>query len=286
MKQSQIICVLSGGGAKAAAHVGAVRALMERGVKPVHYVGTSMGAVMAACFAYGLSYSQILKRITSITRSDVASLSPAVLLGPFANNLFRAGPLKDTIAALVGTDTFDSLEVPLTVTAVDSKSGELVLFGAGGRTSVSLVEALYASCALPLYYPPAQIGNRDYVDGGLRAVLPLDVAMRFDPELLFAVEVGPSLHAEPAEKAERLPPMVRAHGQAVGIMMAAQTEQTIERWRNGPVPCVLVRPNRESEVTFAVHHVVRYVELGYREANAALDEWIGDQPDDRTGTRQ
>ncbi len=278
--------MLSGGGAKAAAHVGAVRALMERGVKPFHYVGTSMGAVMAACFAYGLSYSQILRRITSITRSDVASLSPGMLLGPFANSVFRAGPLKDTIAALVGTDTFDSLEVPLTVTAVDSKSGELVLFGAGGRNSVSLVEALYASCALPLYYPPAQIGDRDYVDGGVRAVLPLDVAVRFNPELLFAVEVGPSLSAEPAEKPERLPPLVRAHGQAIGILMAAQTERIIARWKPGPVPLVLVRPKRESEVTFAVDHVVRYVEIGYREANVVLDEWTVDRSDGRAGTRQ
>ena len=68
--------------------------------------------------------------------------------------------------------------------------------------------------------------------------------------------------------------------------MAAQTEHIIARWKPGPVPLVLVRPKRESEVTFAVDHVVRYVEIGYREANVVLDEWTVDRSDGRAGTRQ
>lgn len=250
---------------------------MERSVRPVHYVGTSMGAVLAACFACGLSYSQILRRITSVTRRDVAAFSPEIILGAFATSLFRANPLKETIAHLVDADSFDELRTPLTVTAVDSKSGELVLFGSGGRSQVPLVDALYASCALPVYYPPARIGDREYVDGGMRAVLPLDVAVRFDPDLVFAVEVGPSFWADPAEREARVPPMVRAHGQAIGILMAAQTEDTIGRWKHGAVPLVLVRPRREREVTFAAHHAVRYVEEGFRSANVALDEWNGNR---------
>lgn len=281
MKYSRVVCVLSGGGTKAAAHVGAMKALTERNLAAMHYVGTSMGAVIAACFASGLSYPEVLKRITSVSQSDVAAFSPGLLLGPLASSLLRAEPLKQTIGELVPAQSFSELVVPLTVTAVDAGSGELVLFGAGGRSRVPLVDALYASCALPVYYPPQRIGDRVYVDGGMRAVLPLDVAAAFDPDLLFAVDAGPSLYSEPSEKEPRVPPMVRAHSGAMRILMAAQAEEAIARWRNGPVPLILVRPTREREATFSVRHVVHYVEEGYRAASRSLDQWAAPGRQDR-----
>src|SRR6185503_9998437 len=101
---------------------------------------TSMGAVIGACFAAGLSYEEILVRITGVKRRDVASLSPLAFLGPFAPNLLKGAPLRDTIATLVPARRFDELVIPLTVTAVDAATGELVLFGAEGRPDIPLVE--------------------------------------------------------------------------------------------------------------------------------------------------
>ncbi|NIM52159.1 MAG: hypothetical protein GTN78_08335 [Gemmatimonadales bacterium] len=275
MEYSRICCVLSGGGAKAAAHVGAFRAFQEWELAPAQFVGTSMGAVVAACFASGLDYDEVLKRIAVLSRREVASPSRTLLLGPFASSLLRGDPLKDAIASLVPARRFSDLRIPLTVTAVDSRNGQLALFGEGGKPHVPLVEALYASCALPLYYPPGRIGDRDYVDGGLRAVLPLDVAAGFDPDLVLAVSVGPSLLAEAAEEEAVVPPMVRAHNDAIRILMAAQTEDTIARWKDAPVPLVLVRPHLNQRATFALGSVISYVEEGYRAANRALHQWRG-----------
>jgi NTE family protein len=274
MNDERVVAVLSGGGAKAAAHVGAIKALTDRDKKPAHYVATSMGAVVAACFASGLDYRDVLKRITSISRRDVAVFSPGAVLGPFASNLLEPGPLKRTIARLVPVERFDELEVPLTVTAVDVDSGDLVLFGAGGDAELSLPDALYASCALPLYYPPAVLRGRQYVDGGLRCVLPLDVAGGFEPGLLFAVDVGPSLQADAGQSAIRLPAMLRYHGAAMRILMAVQTEEIVARWQASEVPLVLVRPVCGREATFALDNVVRFVEDGYGAAHRALDEWL------------
>jgi NTE family protein len=274
MKFERVVCVMSGGGAKAAAHVGAMRALEEWDLEPGHFVGTSMGAVVGATFAAGLHYDDVLKGMMLISRRDVAQFSPSLLLGPFAESFLKAGPLKHTIDALVPVQQFDQLKKPLTVTAVDMRSGRLTLFGEGGEERVSLVEALYASCALPLYYPAARIGDREYVDGGMRAVLPLDVAAMFEPDLIVAVAVGPSLYAPPPEHAAMIPPMLQAHNDALRILMAAQTERTIERFRQGPTPLVLVRPNLEQHATFAVGSVVRYVEEGYRAATRALHEFL------------
>ena len=273
-KYERVVCVMSGGGAKAAAHAGAMRALEEWDLEPGHFVGTSMGAVVGATFAAGLHYDDVLKRMMLISRRDVAQFSRTLLLGPFAESFLKAEPLKRTIDALVPVQQFDKMKKPLTVTAVDVRNGRLTLFGEGGTERVSVVEALYASCALPLYYPPARIGDRDYVDGGLRAVLPLDVAAMFEPDLIVAVAVGPSLYAPPPEHSGRIPPMLQAHNDALRILMAAQTERTIERFRQGPTPLVLVRPSLEQQATFAVGSVVRYIEEGYRAATRALHEFL------------
>jgi NTE family protein len=274
MKYQRVAVVLSGGGAKAAAHVGAVRALEEWEVKPAHYVGTSMGAVIAAMFACGLDYDEVLKRMLLISRQDVATPSTSLLLGPFATSLLSGKKLKDAISEMVPAQRFSDLKTPLTVTAVDGHTGQLALFGEMGFERVSLVQALYASCALPIYYPPAIIEDREFLDGGLRAVLPLDVAQAVEPDLIVASEVGPSFFADPVEPTLPVPPMITAHNESMRILMAAQTEETIARWRDAPVPLVLVRPRLESGATFAVQSVVRYVEEGYRAAQRALRDFL------------
>ncbi len=270
MSNQRVVCVMSGGGAKAAAHIGAMKAAEEADLWPAHFVGTSMGAVMAAGFAAGLSYEQMLRRITGISRSDVARPSATLLFGPFADSLLSPGPLRETIAELVPAKEFSDLATPLTVTAVDIDSGDFVLFGAGGREHVPLVDALYASCALPVYYPPALIGDRRYSDGGLRSVLPLDVAYELDPDIVVAISVGPSLYAEAPEGGAFAAPMLRAHDRTVRILMARQTEREIARWVDADVPLLLVEPYHRQRSTFDVSGAVAYVEEGYRAAIRAF----------------
>lgn len=272
MKPQRVVVALSGGGAKAAAHLGALKALDDWNMRPAHYVGTSMGAVVAAMFAAGVSYDDVLRRMLAIQRRDVAGFSPRALLGPWAKSLLRSRPLADTIAQLVPARRFLDLKTSLTVTAVDLHTGELVLFGAGGIT-VGLVEALYASCALPLYYPAARIGGREYVDGGLRAVLPIDVAAEFSPDVVVGVSVGPSLYERPAAQEAGVPRLIRAHGETMRVMMAAQTAEMLERWKSSTIPLVYVQPVVEANATFSVDNVARYVEQGYRATHRALSKW-------------
>lgn len=271
VKYSRVVCVLSGGGAKSAAHAGALKALEEARLSASHFVGTSLGAVVGACFAGGLTYGEVLQRIGRVTRRDVAQVAPGVLLGPLGKSLFRRAPLQDTIRRLVPVARFEELRAPLTITATDLATGELVLFGAGGRTDVPLHDALYASCALPVFYPPATLHGRRYADGGLRAVLPLGVAAAQDPDLVFAVYVGPSFQ-EQGEPRPGRPGLLDAHGNAMRVLMAAQAEAAIASW-DGRIPLVLARPPVEALATFRVDRVRHYVEEGYRAAVRALERW-------------
>jgi len=266
--------VLSGGGAKTAAHLGACRALREAGFEPAWYVATSMGAVVAAGLASGLGNDELLERMAEVGPRGVVRDPLAPVAGLFLKSLLKPGPLRAAIEALVPARRFSDLSVPLTVTAVDLDTGELVLFGAGA-TNAPLVDVLCASCALPMYYPAVVLNGRRFGDGGLRGVVPLEPAAELDVELVLAVDVGPGFDLPPPPELSRIPPMVRAHDDAVGILMAANSESQLALWRADPrrPPLVYVRPRVERDATFRVDRVREYANEGRRAAREALERW-------------
>jgi NTE family protein len=272
----RVVAVFSGGGAKAIAAVGAWRALEEAGLTPSHIVGTSMGAIIGAAFAAGLSHQAVGNVVLGLRRDDIARVNPlALIAGSFATSFLSEDSLRDVIARLVPARWFSDLRLPLTVTVTDIDSGELVLFGKCGKEDVPLLDALYATCALPLYYPPATIGARRYADGGLRAVLPLEVALRLQPDLVVAVHVGPGFdetlpRPSPSLPVAFLPPMLRAHGEALRIAMATNAEQAIAAWPEQGPRLVLVRPVAEKEATFAIEQAQRFLDAGYAATKGAL----------------
>jgi len=269
-----VALVLSGGGAKTTAHLGACRAVKEAGFEPTWYVATSMGAVVAAGLASGVGSDELLERITEVGPRSVVRDPMARVTGLFLRSLLKPGPLRRAIEELVPARRFSDLIVPLTVTAVDLDTGDLALFGAGAQLA-PLVDVLCASCALPMYYPPVVLGGRRYGDGGLRGVLPLEPAAELDVELVVAVDVGPGFDQPPPTELARVPSMVRAHDDAVGILMAANSESQLALWRADPRrrPLVYVRPRIERDATFRVDRVREYANEGRRATREALESW-------------
>lgn len=267
-----VVVVFSGGGAKASAHIGAWRALEEAGITPSHLVGTSMGGVFAALFASGLSSAEALQRVAGVGEREIVQAEPfAFLKGLWARSLLKPEPFRRSLERMIPARRFEDLRIPLTVTAVALDTGELVLFGANGQ-SIPLLEALYATAALPLFLPPAVIGGRRYADGGLRAALPLGPASLIPARLVLAVDVGPGFDEAPATDGPSLPPVVELHNDATGILMASQTQAALAEWRATPgrPPLVYVRPRVEKGATFRVDQVRRYAEEGYMATRAAL----------------
>jgi len=280
----RVVLVLSGGGAKALAHAGAFRALEQAGHTPSHIVGTSMGAVVGAALAAGVPFDQVRRRALGLRRKDVAPFDPlALVMGLFARSLIPASALRRTITRIVPKTRFEYLKIPLTVTATDLDTGDPVLLGGEERRGMEmdrrgrdmeLVDGLYASCALPLYFPPLDADGRRPADGGLRAVLPLKPALALEPnaDMFVAVHVGPGFDEvlPPDRPSANLPRMIRAHGEAIRIMMAEQAERTVAEWPKEGPRLVYVRPVAEREATFAVERVQEYVEMGYQATKKAL----------------
>ncbi|MEO8637182.1 MAG: patatin-like phospholipase family protein [Gemmatimonadales bacterium] len=267
-----IVAVFGGGGAKAAAHVGVWRALEEAGLTPDHLIGTSMGAVFAAMFASGLDAADVLRRIGSISDRDIVRADRfSFLKGLWARQLLQPAPFRAALEQLVPARRFSELTRPLFVTATALDTGELVRFGPDGEDA-PLIDALYASCALPLFFPAAVINGRRYADGGLRAVLPLELATLLPARLVVAVDVGPGFDEAPGVSGPGLPPVVELHNEGDGILMAGQTALALALWRastNRP-PLLYVRPRVTKGATFRVDEVRRYVEEGYVAARTAL----------------
>jgi NTE family protein len=268
----RVVLVLSGGGMKAMAHVGALHALEECGLAPAEIVGTSGGALIGALAASGLSYERLVPLVMDIRREDLVAPARAEVLfkGLGAASVLKPDPLRALLHRLLVPE-FARLLRPLRVTAVDLDSGDLVVFGAGGRTDCPLPEAVYASMALPPYFPPALIGGRRYVDGGVRAVLPLETGAEAGADLVVAVDVGPALFG-PGPGESRVPALVELSDRSLSIALADQKARAIRAWRAAAArpPLVLVSPLVDPHGTFAFDRTAEFIEAGYRATHAAL----------------
>lgn len=265
--------VLGGGGAKTAAHLGAAKALREAGITPVRWIGTSMGAVMAAALATGEPPESILERVTAIRRNDVLRTDwTALLRGIWAPALFKSAPVRRLIERLVSARSFAELATPCTVTAVEVMTGREVAFGAGGEDA-SLVDALAAACALPPYFPPAPVNGRMFYDGGLRAGVPIGQAVGIECSFVVAIHTAPGFD-ETGPAVEVPPPLVAATDTAMGWLMAGSVELQRERWdlTPGRPPLIWLRPISDRGAMFAADRTGHYADAGYGAMKQVLEE--------------
>ena len=161
--------VLGGGGVRGIAHVGVLRALAECGVQVREIVGTSIGAIVGAAVAAGVDWETLSARAARFTRDDIVMVNRWALLlnGIRQTSVFTGERLRAFIEEVVPPRDWSELKISLCVNAVDVQSARVEWFGAGGRQDVALHDAIYASSALPLYYPPAELAGRYYFDGGI-----------------------------------------------------------------------------------------------------------------------
>ena len=287
IEPERVVLVLSGGGMKAMAQVGVLRAMDEAGVKPTEIVGTSAGALVGALVASGLAYEEIVPRVFGVGRHELAALARWSVLarGLSAASVLKPQPMRDLLRGLLPVHAFAALRLPLRVTAVDVDSGELVVFGSGGRTDCTVVEAVLASMALPVYLPPVVIGGRRFVDGGLLEVLPLDVAAAIPADLVVAVDVGP-VAAAPPPGTLLGPALLAAHDRAMAVTMAAQRARAVEAWRadGRRAPLVMVEPAVDPYGTFAFDRTAEFIEAGYRAGHEALRRTAGTGAQGHRGT--
>src|SRR5262245_10994665 len=164
----RVWAVLGGGGLKGLAHVGAWQAIEEAGIPISGIVGTSIGALIGALVAGGMGWKELVPLAFALKKQDIVRINRRAVLinGIRQESLFLGDPLRSYIDRILPVKEWGELRIPLQVNAVNLATGQTEWFGQGAHMDVSLVDALYASAALPVFYPPGRVEDRVYVDGG------------------------------------------------------------------------------------------------------------------------
>jgi NTE family protein len=269
--------VLGGGGMKGLAHIGVLQALIERGHRPTRIIGSSVGALVAAAWAGGMGIAKLREIALGLRRKDVFAVAHAdmALKRMRSPALFKREPLEHLIQRTVGDLTFQQLDPPVIVNTVDLNSGMQVFWGLPGLDDIRVADAVFASCALPGYFPPHEIGGRFYVDGAVVANVPFVAARALGPEPIIAVDVSASsvLTADAQDEG-----FAGVFARATEILMQTLLEQRVRTWTTPPV--YYIQPRVEHVTMFSFDHLREEIEEGFRATSAALDRNDWPESDD------
>lgn len=197
---------LGGGGARALAHMGVLKALVRNNIPIDIIAGTSMGAIIGAMYAINPDLNQIEKKLYLLLESpEFKDLHFEVFENEDKSNpdqKMAMHKLKASQIALVSAEkvekiwpillpniTIEETKIPFTAVATDIIQGQEVLISKG-----SVYKACQASVSLPgVMTPVASDNNQLLVDGGVISVIPVEVTRKMGADFIIAVEIEPSL---------------------------------------------------------------------------------------------
>jgi NTE family protein len=231
---------LGGGGARGLAHIAVLEALDEIGRRPAAIAGTSVGALIGAAYAAGMSGKEIRRFVIRLAhdRAEVFRRLIATRAGTFANLVslgFGSATLVDPekfceqfLPEKVPHD-FGELEIPLIIIATDLYRREQAVFSSG-----ALKPALAASIALPAVMRPVVLADRILIDGGATNPLPFE-ELRGRADVVVAVDIS----GAPTDERRDIPNPWECLLATVLVMANAITSEKVKRG----APDLIVRPN-------------------------------------------
>jgi NTE family protein len=230
---------LGGGGARGLSHIAVLEALDDIGARPSAIAGTSIGALMGAAYAAGMSGRELRRYVIALAhdRGEVFRRLIAARAGTFSN-LFSLGFGSATLvdaekfcAQFLPTglpDDFGSLNIPLTAVATDLYRRQAAAFSTG-----PLKPALAASIALPTVMRPVVMDGRVLIDGGATNPLPFDHLLG-RADIVVAVDIS----GEPSEERSDIPNPWECIATTVMVMGSAITAEKIKHG----APELIIRP--------------------------------------------
>lgn len=250
---------LSGGGARGFAHVSALKALEEAGMKPDVIAGVSAGAVAAVMYAAGVPLDEMLSLFTSTKFTDFAR--PSLIHGDGMFSLMR---FKQFIEEATGIDRLENLRIPTYVGVTDLDHGEPAEFHEG-----PLGERVVASCSIPIVFSPVEIDGIHYVDGGVLRNLPAWI-IREKCETLIGINVSPLRTFEYRKS------FLDIGMRTYNLMAKANQQQDMDICDH-----VIITPELIHYQVFNLKDIHKAYLSGYAAAHRAIRQWLraeGKQP--------
>jgi NTE family protein len=269
-KAHKIALVLGGGGLKGFAHIGVFRALQEMGIEPTVVAGTSIGALIGAAYARGMQVAEMADRARALKRRDLFRLNRMGMLLERQHSpaIYLEEPLRNVVKSVAGEKRFDQLKKTLLVNTVDIERGSQVVWGLPGLRDVGIADAVYASCALPGFYPPGIIQGRRCVDGGVIDNLPVTISSR-GMDAVIAVDTG-STDLEP-ESDIGTAGFASIYMRAASTMMHALQLTPFAAWTRPPM--ILIRPKINHIGWFSFSNTDELLQAGYTAAMEACKHY-------------
>ena len=185
MKRTKIGLALGGGAARGLAHIGVLKALGENNIHVDMIAGTSIGALVGACFAKDGEINTLEEIILNIDWKQLALLlDPNLVL--LKKGFIHGEKIKELLCSIIGDIEFKDLKIPFRVIATDVITGEEVVIDGG-----SVAEAVRASISIPVIFTPVKFENRFLVDGGIVNPVPVNVVRNMGAEFIIACNVIP-----------------------------------------------------------------------------------------------
>ncbi|HTW32863.1 MAG TPA: patatin-like phospholipase family protein [Candidatus Sulfotelmatobacter sp.] len=178
LKAPSIGVALGGGFARGIAHIGVLKVLEEEGIAIHAVAGTSVGALIGACYCSGLSIAE-MEDVAHNTRFTTFARWTLSRCG-FASNDRMIAFLTRNLKC----QTFENLRIPLGVTATDFNTGEGVVFRSG-----PIIDPVRASCAYPGMFLPVEINGRHLIDGMLSHPVPTRPVREMGADRVLAVHL-------------------------------------------------------------------------------------------------
>ena len=190
-----VALVLSSGGARGLAHIGAIEELEAQGYRITSIAGCSMGALIGGVYAAG-KLKEFREWMKTIDRKKMLELTDFSFS---FNHIVKGTRIIEAIMEFVPDVLIEDLPIPYCAVATDWKAGREVVFRNG-----SLFEAIRASISLPAFYEPVQRDGMILIDGGVTNPIPLNRVERHNGDILVGVDVSGHDYAAQWEEKQAL----------------------------------------------------------------------------------
>jgi NTE family protein len=177
---NRVALVLGAGGCRGYGHIGVIRALEREGLKPSLVVGSSVGALVGALYAAGMSADELEKAGAGASQNMLRNW-----IFPFTLGMFSGERIRRFVEAKIGHTSIQMLPTALAVVATNLSSGEMRVFRRG-----NIARAVQASASAPGLLEPVEIEGELYVEGALTAPLPVSAARDLGVDRVLAVDVS------------------------------------------------------------------------------------------------
>jgi NTE family protein len=183
IKNKKIGLALGGGGARGLAHIGALKVLVEEGIRFDMISGCSMGAFIAAYYALGLDLEKLEKEVSGYTKSK--AIKKLLDLGLPREAILKGEKSKKYIKELIGEKVvFGQTKIPLYIITTDLSTGEEVVLKKG-----NISEAIMASISVPGIFPPVKLDGKYLIDGGVVNPTPIDTVINGGADVVIGVDL-------------------------------------------------------------------------------------------------